>query len=80
MALTHPFFRHVQHVTGLMAPAPQPVRYPYHDIEECPIGREVKESGEWQYYEPTQVDETRARCRRCAALDKGVSPTAPTQP
>ena len=68
MARTPPFFRHTQHVTGLLAPAPEPVRYPFHDRGECPIGQEIKASGDWQYYEPTQVSETRARCVTCAHL------------
>lgn len=69
MTKTLPFFRHIQHVTGLRAPAPGAVRYPYHDNDECPVGQQVKTDGEWQYYEPTRIDETRARCPQCIALD-----------
>ncbi|WP_210518841.1 hypothetical protein [Hymenobacter terricola] len=70
MARTLPFFRHTAHVTGLMAPAPEPERYPFHDNDVCPIGQEVKASGEWQYYEPAQIAETRARCPICAELGR----------
>lgn len=65
---TPPFFRHTHHVTGIMAPAPVPERYPFHDNSACPIGQEIKRSGEWQYYKPIQVAETRARCPICIAL------------
>lgn len=68
MARTPPFFRHTQHVTGIMAPAPEPKRPPYHDDDACPIGLELKSSGEWQYYEPSTVEETRVRCASCAGL------------
>ncbi|MCI1189916.1 hypothetical protein MON38_21035 [Hymenobacter sp. DH14] len=69
MARTQPFFRHVAHVTGLMAPAPEPERYAYHDNDACPVGLEIKASGEWQYYEPKLKEETRPRCPQCRALD-----------
>lgn len=69
MAKTPPFFRHTQHITGLLAPPPITERYPYHDNDQCPDGQAVKEAGEWQYYEPTTVAETRARCPRCVELD-----------
>ena len=68
MALTPPFFRHTPHATGLMAPAPAPERYPFHDDDACPIGQQVKAGGEWQYYAPQRIEETRVRCSRCAAL------------
>lgn len=70
MAHTPPFFRHTQHVTGLMAPAPAPERYPFHDDDACPIGKQVKRSGEWQYYAPQRREETRARCPSCATLSQ----------
>ena len=73
MAKTTPFFRHVAHVMGLMSPAPAPERYPYHDIYECPTGQEIKVDGEWQYYEPNQVEETRDRCPKCTTLDSADS-------
>lgn len=69
MAKTPPFFRHSPHVTGLRAPAPELVRYPYHDNDECPIGRQVKLQGDWKYYDPTTVEETRARCPQCIELE-----------
>ena len=68
MATTPPFFRHTAHVTGIMAPAPELKRYPYHDDDACPIGQELKSTGEWQYYEPAQEEETRERCPTCAGL------------
>lgn len=66
---TPPFFRHTQHVTGIMAPAPEPERFPFHDNDACPEGLAVKSSGEWQYYEPHQIAETRPRCPVCIALN-----------
>ena len=75
MPKTLPFFRHVQHVTGIMAPAPEPVRYPFHDDDACEIGQQLKSSGEWQYYEPTRREETRPRCPSCVEL--GRSPAYP---
>ncbi len=68
MAQVSPFFHHVAHVTGLMAPAPEPERYPFHDNDACPIGQEVKASGDWQYYDPHNREETRSRCATCVAL------------
>ncbi|MCB2410704.1 hypothetical protein [Hymenobacter lucidus] len=70
MAHTPPFFQHTAHVTGLMAPAPVLERYPFHDNDECPIGQEVKTSGQWQYYEPTLITETRPRCPTCVQLGR----------
>ncbi|GAB3825909.1 hypothetical protein [Hymenobacter jeollabukensis] len=70
MAFTPPFFRHTPHMTGAKAPAPEPERYPFHDNDACPVGQEVKRSGEWQYYEPRTVEETRVRCPQCAALSR----------
>lgn len=67
MARTKAFFRHVQHVTGLMARAPEPERYPYHDQTTCPSGRRVKRSGDWQYY-LAHPGEERPRCAHCADL------------
>lgn len=67
---TPPFYRHRAHVTGVNALAPIPERYPYHDVMECPFGQAIKQSGEWRYYNPTTVAETRARCPHCIALDK----------
>ncbi|TGD77343.1 MULTISPECIES: hypothetical protein [Hymenobacter] len=69
MAKTPPFFQHNQHATGLRSAAPGPVRYPYHDNDGCPVGQQVKAGGEWQYYEPTRIEETRARCPHCVSLD-----------
>lgn len=66
MARTTPFFRHNAHATGLMAPEPE--RYPYHDDDACPVGQAVKASGEWQYYAPQRIEETRIRCLLCAGL------------
>ncbi|MDB5267502.1 MAG: hypothetical protein JWP58_542 [Hymenobacter sp.] len=74
MAQVPPFFRHVAHVTGLMAPAPEPERYPFHDNDACLIGQEVKTSGNWHYYEPRSRDETRPRCATCAALSRREHP------
>lgn len=54
-----------------MAPAPEPERYPFHDNDECPEGLDVKAHGEWQYYAPSQVAETRARCPLCTRLGAG---------
>ena len=68
MARIPHFFRHVAHVTGLLAPAPEPERYLFYDTDACPIGQEVKPSGDWQYYEPRSRVETRPRCATCAAL------------
>lgn len=69
MAQTTPFFRHVESTTpGVLTPVPE--RYPYHDNDECPIGQEIKASGEWQYYAPQQVAETRVRCQQCVALSR----------
>ena len=70
MAETLPFFRHVPHLTGIMAPAPVEVRYPFHDDNLCEIGQQLKSSGEWQYYEPTRREETRVRCLRCQELSR----------
>jgi len=67
MARTKPFFQHTQHVTGIMARAPEPTRYPYHDHSECPIGGRVKKSGDWQYY-LGRPGEERDQCTRCAEL------------
>jgi hypothetical protein len=53
-----------------MAPAPEPERYPFHDNDQCPEGQEIKKSGEWQYYEPHQITETRPRCPICIALNR----------
>ena len=68
MALTEPFFRHTQTVTGIMAPAPEPERYPYHDNDQCPIGLKVKASDKWQYYSG-EPDSQRDLCPVCAQLD-----------
>jgi len=69
MAYTEPFFHHVAHVTGFMAPAPEPERYPYHDNDQCPEGQAVKTSGEWQYYEGHPGEE-RPECPSCAELNR----------
>ena len=70
MAKIPPFFRRAQHLAGLQPPVlPDPVRYPYHDNDECHIGQAVKQEGEWQCYEPQRVEETRVRCPHCAELD-----------
>ena len=68
MALTKPFYHHVAHVTGLMASAPEEVRYPYHDNDQCPTGLEVKASDQWQYYSD-EPDTQRDLCPTCARLD-----------
>ena len=73
MPQTRPFFCHVQHVTGLMAPAPE--RYPYHDDDQCPTGQQVKESGDWQYY-LARPGEERAQCAHCLEL-RQASPSKP---
>ena len=73
MAKTPPFFRHVAHVTGLLSPAPALERFPYHDEEACSVGQAIKASGEWQYYDPAQEEETRDRCAECAALSSSNS-------
>ncbi|MBD2769418.1 hypothetical protein IC235_16130 [Hymenobacter sp. BT664] len=64
-----PFFQHTQHVTGIKSKAPEPERYPFHDNDECPIGQEIKQSGDWKYYEPHSIAETRARCAVCITLN-----------
>ncbi|RZK29662.1 MAG: hypothetical protein EOO57_19020 [Hymenobacter sp.] len=61
---TLPFFRLCPPATE---PAAKPRRYPYHDHEACPVGQEVKRSGQWAYYEPTQMADTRVRCPVCIA-------------
>lgn len=61
-----PFFRLYSPATD--PAAARPVRYPYHDQEACPVGQEVKRSGQWAYYEPTQIADTRVRCPVCIAL------------
>ncbi len=69
------------HPTGIMAPAPEPERYPFHDDDECPVGQEVKGSGEWQYYEPKRKEETRPRCLTCAELQQeGARPASIRHP
>lgn len=77
MSYTKSFFQHIQHVTGIMARAPEPTRYPYHDWRECPVGRKVKKSGDWQYY-LGRPGEERARCSQCAEL--AAAATAAGQP
>ena len=67
MPHTPPFFYHVNHVTGIMARAPEPERYPYHDRTECAIGQRVKEGGDWQYY-LARPGEERTQCTHCAKL------------
>ncbi|MFD2719978.1 hypothetical protein ACFST9_14715 [Hymenobacter monticola] len=62
-----PFFSCLQPETGVQPPLAG--RYPYHDNDQCPDGQAVKQAGQWQYYEPTTVAETRARCPRCVELD-----------
>ena len=81
MALTPPFFHHTAHATGIMSPAPEPERYPYHDNDQCPVGLEVKASGEWQYYEPKGEEETRTHCLSCAELNQaGARPARTPHP
>lgn len=36
----------------------KPIRYPYHDDSDCPVGQEVQRSGYWQHYEPRQIADT----------------------
>jgi hypothetical protein len=48
----------------------KPVRYPYHDDSDCPVGQEVQRSGQWQYYEPRQIAHTRPRCPICIELNR----------
>ena len=67
MAVVKPFYHHVAHVTGLMAPAPEEVRYPYHDNDQCPTGQAVKASDDWQYYRD-EPETRRAHCPECAEL------------
>lgn len=55
--------------TGATAAA-KPVRYPYHDDSDCPVGQEVQRSGHWQYYEPRQIADTRPRCAICIELNR----------
>ncbi|MBW3127156.1 hypothetical protein [Hymenobacter profundi] len=45
MAHTQPFFHHTAHPTGIMAPAPEPERYPFHDNDECPVGQQLNDYG-----------------------------------
>lgn len=66
---TAPFVRQHQPVAGVLSLAAAPERYPFHDNDECPVGQEVKRSEEWQYYEPTTIDETRPRCTICLGLN-----------
>ena len=67
MASVNPFYCHKQVVTGLMAPAPGELRYPYHDNDDCPVGQEVKAGDDWQYYRD-EPDTRRARCFICNLL------------
>ena len=67
MATVKAFYHHTQTVTGIMAPAPEPERYPYHDDDQCPVGQRVKASDEWQYYRDEPGRE-RAHCPICAGL------------
>jgi len=67
MAIVKPFYHHVQHVTGIMAPAPEELRYPYHDNDQCSVGQEVKASDNWQYYSD-EPDTQRDRCFICDLL------------
>lgn len=68
---TSPFFRLSPPATE--SPAAKPVRYPYHDDDACPIGQEVKRSGEWHPYEPTRLADTRVRCSQCIELGHSVA-------
>ncbi|WP_375418099.1 hypothetical protein [uncultured Hymenobacter sp.] len=72
MAIVKPFYHHTQTVTGIMAAAPEPERYPYHDDDQCPVGQQVKASDEWQYYRDEPGRE-RDYCPMCAEL---AAPTA----
>lgn len=74
MAKTPPFFRHVAHATGLMAPSPVTERYPYHDNDACLLGQEIKASGQWQYYAPVQDEEIRECCLACLNLNRRQAP------
>ena len=67
---TLPFFQPSQPGTSPAGPAPKPKRYPFHDNEECPVGQEVRQRGQWQYYGPRSTAETRPRCLTCIALDR----------
>jgi Pyruvate/2-oxoacid:ferredoxin oxidoreductase delta subunit len=64
---TTPFFRLLP--PGTKEPASQSTRLPYHDNDACPVGQEVKSSGQWQAYEPTRMGDTRVRCRLCIQLN-----------
>lgn len=57
-----------------MARAPEPERYPYHDWRECPVGQQVKKSGNWQYY-LGRPGEERSHCARCAELAAAAETT-----
>lgn len=65
MALVKPFYHHVHGATGLMARAPEEIRYPYHDNDQCPVGQRVKASDDWQYYRD-EPETRRPRCPVCA--------------
>lgn len=65
-----PFFQTSQPSTSLIGPALKPERYPFHDNDECLVGQEVKQRGQWQHYEPRSIAETRPRCPLCIALNR----------
>ena len=67
---TAPFFRLFPTDSEVLALASKPVRYPYHDDSDCPVGQEVQRGGQWQYYEPKRIAETRARCPICIELGR----------
>lgn len=64
-----PFFRLPPTAAGASLTA-KPIRYPYHDDSDCPVGQEVQRSGHWQPYEPQQVADTRPRCASCIELGR----------
>ena len=65
-----PFFCTDPPAQGLNTSKPGTIRLPFHDNYECPIGQDVKLNRHWQYYEPTQIAETRSRCPVCIGLHR----------
>lgn len=65
---TPPFYCTDPPAEAVGNPKAAALRLPFHDNYECPIGQDVKLNHHWQYYEPTQMAETRPRCPICIEL------------
>ena len=75
MARISPFFRCDSSATAQPTAAlALPECFPFHNDDRCPIGQEIKSTGAWQDYEPTRMEETRARCPVCIELDRSSAP------